>query len=214
VSQQSPAPTVGHATFARRVAAPMVGGGHRTVRCARDSVWCANGPRVATVGCARNGRRSRTGQLQGLSGGAPDCPVHHPTEGKFGLPSWPPTAPSCLGAIKGTPRCMEESPKHSLSILRLPHSVSTHLIDCVSDLSSILVVNSLCYVSSSSLALCACVCCGFVCVALQPYSCAFFVIFIIRVRGSNLWRFLANGRKTIRKKVVVFKLIIGSLEKC
>jgi hypothetical protein len=28
-----------------------------------------------------------------------------------------------------------------------------------------------------------------------------------------LWRFLANGRKTITKKVVVFKLIIGSLER-
>jgi hypothetical protein len=39
------------------------------------------------------------------------CPVHHPTEGKFGLPSWPPTAPSYLGAIKGTPRHMEESPQ-------------------------------------------------------------------------------------------------------
>jgi hypothetical protein len=37
-----------------------------------------------------------------------DCPVHHPIEGKFGLPSWPPTAHSCLGAIKGTPRHMEE----------------------------------------------------------------------------------------------------------
>jgi hypothetical protein len=37
-----------------------------------------------------------------------DCPVHHPTEGKFGLPSWPPTAPSYLGAIKVTPRRMEE----------------------------------------------------------------------------------------------------------
>jgi hypothetical protein len=81
--------------------------------------------------------------------------VHHPIEGKFGLPSWPPTAPSCLGAIKGTPRRMEELPKHSLSILRLPHSVSAHLIDCVSDLSSVLVVNSLCFVSSSSLGLCA-----------------------------------------------------------
>jgi hypothetical protein len=31
-----------------------------------------------------------------------DCPVHHPTKGKFGLPSWPQTAPICLGAIKGT----------------------------------------------------------------------------------------------------------------
>jgi hypothetical protein len=66
-----------------------------------------------------------------------DCPVHHPTEGKFGLPSWPPTAPSCLGAIKGTPRRMEESPKHSLSIPRLQDSNFTHLILCVSILSSI-----------------------------------------------------------------------------
>jgi hypothetical protein len=89
--------------------------------------------------------------------------VHHPTEGKFGLPSWPPTAPSCLRAIKGTPRRMQESSKHSLSILRLPHSVSAHLIDCVSDLSCVRVANYLCYVSSSSLGLCACVCCGFVC---------------------------------------------------
>jgi hypothetical protein len=108
---------------------------------------------------------------------------------------------------------MEKTSKHSLSILKLPHPVSAHSIDCVSDLSSVLVVNSLCYVSSSSLGLCACVCCRFVCVALQPYSCAFLEIFIVRARGSNLWRFLANGRKTIWKKVVVFKLIIGSLER-
>jgi hypothetical protein len=113
----------------------------------------------------------------------------------IGLPCWPPTAPSCLGAIKGTPRRMEESPKHSLSILSLPLSVSAHLIDCVSDLSSVLVVNSLCFILSSSLGLCACVCCGFVCVASQPYSCAFIVIFVVRARDSNLWRFLANGKK-------------------
>jgi hypothetical protein len=47
------------------------------------------------------------------------CPVRHSTEGKDGLPSWSPTAPSCLGAIKGTPRCMEEYNKHILSILGL-----------------------------------------------------------------------------------------------
>jgi hypothetical protein len=52
---------------------------------------------------------------------------------------------------------MEESPKHTLSIPSLPHSVSAHLIDCVSDLSSVLVVNSLCFILSSSLGLCACV---------------------------------------------------------
>jgi hypothetical protein len=28
-----------------------------------------------------------------------------------------------------------------------------------------------------------------------------------------LWRFLANGRRTLNKKTVVLKLIIGSLEK-
>jgi hypothetical protein len=41
----------------------------------------------------------------------------------------------------------------------------------------------------------------------------FFVFNIVMARGSNLWRFLKNGKKTIRKKVVVFKLIIGSLER-
>jgi hypothetical protein len=107
--------------------------------------------------------------LQNLSGGALNCLVRHSIEGKDGLPSLPPMAPSCLGAIKGTLRRMEESPKHSLSILRLPHSATAHLIDCVSDLSSVRVVNSLCYVSSSSLGLCACVCCVFVsCVCCSP----------------------------------------------
>jgi hypothetical protein len=77
----------------------------------------------------------------GLSGGAPDCLVRHPTEGKICLPRMPPPARSCLGAIKETSRCMEESTKHTLSIRSLPHSVSAHLIDRVSDLSSILVVN-------------------------------------------------------------------------
>jgi hypothetical protein len=90
--------------------------------------------------------------------------MHHPTEGKSGLPSWPPTAPSCLGAIKGTPRRMEEITKHSLIILRLSHSASAHLIDCFSDLSSVRVVNSLCYVLSSSLGFCACVCAADLCV--------------------------------------------------
>jgi hypothetical protein len=121
--------------------APTVGWGHRTVRCAPDSVRCTNQPEAATVGCARNGRKSRTGHEQWLSGGTPDCPVRHPTEGKISLPRMPPTAPSYLGAIKRTPRRKEETPKHTLSILSLPHSVFAHLIDRVSDLSSVLVVN-------------------------------------------------------------------------
>jgi hypothetical protein len=41
----------------------------------------------------------------------PDCPVHPTTEGKKGLPDLLSTAPSCLGAIKGTPKRMEENTK-------------------------------------------------------------------------------------------------------
>jgi hypothetical protein len=51
-----------------------------------------------------------------MSGGAPDCPMRQSTEGKKCLPGMHSTAPSCLGAIKGTPRRMEEHTKHSLSI--------------------------------------------------------------------------------------------------
>jgi hypothetical protein len=64
VSQRSSAPTVGRAIFTRRVARTNSRQGHRTVRCAPDSVRCANRSRGPTVGCARKGRRSRTGQLQ------------------------------------------------------------------------------------------------------------------------------------------------------
>jgi hypothetical protein len=43
-----------------------------------------------------------------VSGGALDCPVHQSTESKNCLPGMLSTAPSCLGAIKGTLRRMEE----------------------------------------------------------------------------------------------------------
>jgi hypothetical protein len=52
---------------------------------------------------------------------------------------------------------MEESPKHTLSILNLPHSVSVHLIDFLSDLSSVLVVNLLRFIQAQVLAVCVCV---------------------------------------------------------
>jgi hypothetical protein len=64
----------------------------------------------------------------GLSGGAPDYPVCHSTEGKDDLPCWPPTVPSYLGAIKGTPRRMEEQHKLTRNILRLQDSNFTHSI--------------------------------------------------------------------------------------
>jgi hypothetical protein len=159
--------------------APTVGRGHRTVWCAADSVRCANWPGGATVVCARKGRRSAPDRLQWLSGGPPDYPVRHLTEGKDGLPYWPPTAPSCLGAIKGTPKRMEELPKLTRNILRLQDSNFTHSILCDSDLSSIWVVNFVRCVLSSSCDLCAWLCCGFescVCCSSLPYLCASFVI--------------------------------------
>ena len=140
--------------------------------------------------------------------------MHQPTEGKFGLPSWPPTAPSCLGAIKGTPRRMEELPKHSLSIPRLPHSASAHLIDCVSDLSSIRVVNSLCCHLSSSLHLCEWLCCVF-----ESYVCCspnltlrFLCDLYCKGERLQVVEIPRKRENTLKEKTVVFKLIIGSLE--
>jgi hypothetical protein len=72
-----------------------------------------------------------------MSGGAPDCPVRHPTKGKNCLPIGTSTAPSCLGAIKGTPRRMEQYTKHSLNILRRLDSAITQLVHHVRDLSTI-----------------------------------------------------------------------------
>jgi hypothetical protein len=137
VSQRPPAQQSAAKSTGDAWPAPTVGRRHWTVRCAPDSVRCANGNISATVGCAISGRRSAPDHEQCLSGGAPDCPVRHPTEGKNCLPRLPPMAPSCLGAIKGTPRRMEEPPKHSLIISKHQDSILAHLILCDSDLSSI-----------------------------------------------------------------------------
>ena len=61
-----------------------------------------------------------------------------------------------------------------------------------------------------------CVCAAdssLVCVTFPPLLLCFFVIYIVRTRGSNLWRFLANGKMYQKEKTVVFKSIIGSLER-
>jgi hypothetical protein len=137
VSQRCLRPTVGCAINGRHVAEPTVTWSHWIVRCAPDSVRCAKGIEGPTVGFARKGRRSGTGQVLFMSSGAPDCPVRHPKEGKNCLPIGSPTAPSCLGAIKGTPRRMEQNTKHSLNILRRLDSVATHSDHCVRDLSTI-----------------------------------------------------------------------------
>jgi hypothetical protein len=148
---------------------------HRTVR---RCTGLSGEPTVASANVRPSNPRATRGSSNGRQG-APDCPVctgqcpvRHSTEGKDGFPSLPPTAPSCLGAIKGTPRRMEELPKHSLSILKHPDSTLAHSLHCVSDLGSIRVVHSLSCHLSSSLHLCAWLCCVFgscVCCSSQPY---------------------------------------------
>jgi hypothetical protein len=128
---------------------PTIGWAHRTV-----------GVHRTMSGAPTNPEDQRSNALDMEGDHTPDCysdcpVVHRSTEGRNCLPSWSPTAPSCLGAIKETPRRMEEYTKLSRNILRLPDSDSTHLIPCASDLSSIWVVNSACCVSSSSSDLCA-----------------------------------------------------------
>jgi hypothetical protein len=83
-------------------------------------------PRLPTVGFAIEGKKSGTGQ----------CPVCTrlsgvPRDRRQELPSQIAlsTAPSCLGAIKGTPWRMEEDTKHSLSTLDHSHSILAHLFD-------------------------------------------------------------------------------------
>jgi hypothetical protein len=83
VSQQSAGPTVDRVIRARRVAEPTVRRGHRTVRCAPDSVQCANGSGSSTVCCTKIGKRSDPDSVRwctGLSDG--------PGDRRQELPSW------------------------------------------------------------------------------------------------------------------------------
>jgi hypothetical protein len=117
------------------------------VESARDA-WqeptVGRGTGLSGAPTARNLQQSASPNKEGdphrtVSGGAPDCPVRQSTEGKNCLPGLLSTSPSCLGAIKGTPRRMEEDTKHSLSIVDHSHFILAHLFDILSDLSFVLV---------------------------------------------------------------------------
>jgi hypothetical protein len=120
VSQRSAGPMVGRAIRARHVAEPTVGRRHRTVSGAPTA---PRRQRSASPEKERNPHRT-------VSGGAPDCPRRQATEGKNCLPGMLSTAPSCLGAIKGTPRRMEENTKHTQSNPKHQDFDSTHLFLC------------------------------------------------------------------------------------
>jgi hypothetical protein len=125
VSQRSAEPTVGRGICARHVVWPTVGRRHRTVRCAPDCPvrQICNGQQRSTAPVKERNRAPDSVRC------APDCPVRPTTEGKDGLPDLLSTAPSCLGAIKGTPRRMEEKTKYSLSTLDHSHINLAHLFD-------------------------------------------------------------------------------------
>jgi hypothetical protein len=129
VSQRSAGPTVDRAICAGHVAEPTVERGHRTVRCAPDMSGAPTALRLPTVDYAIYGKKSGTRHVWC----APDCPVRQSTEGKISLPRLLSTAPSCLGAIKGTPRRMEEYTKHSYNIPKHQDIDSAPLILCDSN---------------------------------------------------------------------------------
>jgi hypothetical protein len=130
VSQRSAGPTVGHVIRVRRVAEPTTRRGYQTVSDVHRTVSGAPTAPKRQRSASPNKERDlhRT-----VSGGAPDCPVRQATEGKNCLPGMHSTPPSCLGAIKGTPRRMEEYTKHSLSIPKHQDFDSAHLILCDSN---------------------------------------------------------------------------------
>ena len=126
VSQRSAGPTVGRAIGARHVAEPTVGRKHRTVRCAPDCPvrQICNGRQRSAAPVKERNRAPDSVRC------APDCPVHQSTEGKISLPDLLSTAPSCLGAIKGTPRRMEENTKHSYNIPKHQDIDLAHSFHC------------------------------------------------------------------------------------
>jgi hypothetical protein len=126
VSQRSAGQTVGRAICAGHVAEPTARREHRTVRCAPDMSGAPTTLRLPTVDCTIYGKKSGTGHVRC----APDCPVRQSTEGKINLSRLLSTAPSCLGAIKGTPRRMEENTKHSYNISKQQDLDSVHLFHC------------------------------------------------------------------------------------
>jgi hypothetical protein len=125
------------------------------------------------------------------------------TEGKNCLPGMLSTTPSCLGAIKGTPRRMEEHRKHTLSILDHSHIVLAHSFNILSDLSSVLV-RTLRYSLSSSLGrVCVRIAVN-LCVLLIPslLPCSFVIIFC---KGERLQVVeIPRERDTVKGKEITW----------
>jgi hypothetical protein len=168
-------------------------------------------PHTGRSGAPRTGKQPIRGFRAGtlfIVRCAPNSPVHPRTEGNQGLPNGAAMAPRSLGAIKRTPRHMVLHTKHPLNILQCLDFSSTHSFHCDRDLSTSLSVTPLRCFMCSFLDLCVCCCCdssSCMCFYSLPYSCGLLVINFVRVRDSNLWRFLTKGILEKRKKNMVLK---------
>jgi hypothetical protein len=91
---------------------------------------------------------------------APDCPMHPRAEGNHGLPNGAPAAPRSLGAIKGTPRRMEQYTKHPLNIIQRQDFSITPLFHWDRDLSASLSCDSILLFLCALFLTCVCCCCN------------------------------------------------------
>jgi hypothetical protein len=129
------------------------------------------------------------------------------TEGNQCLPNGAQMAPRCLGAIKGTPRRMEQCNKHPLNILRRRDFAYTHLVHCDRDSSTSLSCNSV------VLLLCARSC--LVCMLLLQLSLLCVLLFEMICKAWETPKCGDSSQRDIVeiKGTVVFKLIFRSLER-
>jgi hypothetical protein len=111
---------------------------------------------------------------------------------------------------------MEQHTKHLLNILRRRDLAFAHLIHCVRDLSTFLSCNSVvlllcartrlvCVLALRLLLLCV--------LLFPPYSCAHSKSFCVRRERLQSVEISHKGDKLEIKRTVVFKWIIGSLER-
>jgi hypothetical protein len=115
--------------------------GKKTGRCGYNSPDCPVGHEASGWQRSPSPNKEENRALftvrwcTGLSGAPTDRRQPEPSK-------WNSNGPSCLGAIKGTPRRMEQDTKHPLNILQRLDFASAHLIHCDRDLSTFLSCDS------------------------------------------------------------------------
>jgi hypothetical protein len=120
---------------------------------------------------------------------------------------------AALGGIKGTPRRMEENTKHSLSIVDHSHFILAHLFDILSDLSSVLVRTSRYCLELKSWS-CVCVFAVDLSVLLPSLTLVLHIDSYCKGERLQVVEIPRKREKSkVKKNTVVFKLIIGSLER-